>query len=402
MGQHVGLWTRIVARLDGDVPAKSFDGYRRAGASVYDLMDRVEQRRKDLTARKVGPWNADRTTQYEFAFAWNAYVLQSLGDKIIEAGSIAEPEAQGYLRPVTAHQVAAFYDQVEGWVSRANQAANNPTYKADVHLPAVLPNWVEVDPCPRAHLRAMMSALDAIRGRAEVANAAFGAEDAPAEWRQAQGAVRQCLANANSAADYAHQLWDRDPPENLHAEIQRNAKKALDGYYALGQMLAMPDLAERYQMDVPQAAASARVPRLPGPGEPGFDPWCLTDPLTRSQWQRDAEGERAVIALWSSDPDPRATLDLHAEVEAALDRGDVAPAGLGHYYRCPWAPIYETMRPVVISGKYLHQLEKFVLDVSAEDLAKGGTFRREILVGKFHPTDKAGGHDPARSGQAAG
>jgi hypothetical protein len=384
MGKHVGLWTRIVARLEGDVSANSFDGYRRAGASVYELIDRVEQRRNELTVRKIGPWEADRATQYEFAFAWNAYVLQALGDKFVEAGSVAEGEAHGYLPAVTAQQVAAFYDQVESWVSRANQAASNPSYKADVHLPAMLPHWEQVDPCPRAHVRAMIWAVDAVRGRAEVAKAAVGGDAAPTEWRRAQDAVGQCLAAANSAADYAHLLWDRDPPETLLAEIQRNAKNALDGYYALGQMLAMPDLAERFQMDVPQTAAPVPTRRLPGPGESGFDPWCLTDPLTRPQWQRDADAERALMALWSSDPDPRATLDLHAEIEAALDRGDVAPV-LGHYHCCPWAPVYEAMRPVVIGDKYLHQLEKFVLDVSAEDLAKGGTFRREILVGKFHP-----------------
>lgn len=401
MGQHASLWTQVVARLDGYVPATSFDGYRRAGASVYELMDRVDQRRDELAVRKISPWDADRATQYEFALAWNAYVLQLLGDKLVEVGSVAEPQTQGYLRPITAHQAAAFYDQVEGWVSRANQAAGSASYKPDVQLPAVLPRWIEATPCPRAHLRAMMSVLDAIGRRAQVAAAALGGDDVPAQWRQAQEAVRRCLADADSAAEYAHELWDRDPPETLHAEIQRNATKALDGYYALGQMLALPDVAESYQIEVPRTAAPAPVTRLPGPGDPGFNPWCLTDPLARADLQRDAEAGRAIAALWDADPDPRATLDIEAEIEAALDRADIAPAGFGHYYRCPWGRIYEAMRPTVIGGKYLHQLEKFVLDVSAEDPAGEGAFQREILVGKFHPVDPTQRGDPARSAQAA-
>jgi hypothetical protein len=40
-------------------------------------------------------------------------------------------------------------------------------------------------------------------------------------------------------------------------------------------------------------------------------------------------------------------------------------------------------------------MQQFNLDVSAEGLAEGNTFRREILVGPFAPTDEVDYCDPA-------
>jgi len=164
MSQGAGLWTPIVAGLHGEVSAETLEGYRRAGSSVYDLLDRVQRRRDEAKVAGCSPWQADRGLQFQIAFAWNAFVLQTLGDEFIRADYAADSSTVGFLPRVTAEQVAAFYHQVEPWVSRANQAASNPGYEPDVHLPAELPPWVEVEPCPRAHLAAMMAALRSIRG----------------------------------------------------------------------------------------------------------------------------------------------------------------------------------------------------------------------------------------------
>jgi hypothetical protein len=54
---------------------------------------------------------------------------------------------------------------VESW------AASDQTYDvaAEIAVSAPLPGWVKVEPCPRAHLTAMLAAARAMRGRAEAA-----------------------------------------------------------------------------------------------------------------------------------------------------------------------------------------------------------------------------------------
>src|SRR5215831_1939971 len=222
MSQGAGVWTRIVAGLHGEVSADALEGYRRAGASVYDLLDRVQRQRDGKKVSGRSPWDADRSLQFQIAFAWNAFVVQTLGDEFIAADYAADQSTVGFLPRVTAEQVAAFYHQVEPWVSRANQAATNPGYEPDLHLPAELPGWVEVEPCPRAHLVAMMAALESIRGRAMTAVGAFEDDSIPDQHRLRFGLVKQLIADSDTAADYASRLWAGDAAgQELHEEVEK-------------------------------------------------------------------------------------------------------------------------------------------------------------------------------------
>lgn len=394
MSQRAGVWTRIVAGLQGEVSAEGLEACRRAGSSVYDLLDRVQRQRDAANVGGRSPWDADRSLQLQIAFAWNAFVLQTLGDEFIQADYAADRSTIGFVPRVTAEQVAAFYHQVEPWVSRANQAASNPAFEPDVHLPAELPDWVEVEPCPRAHLAAMMAAVRSIRGRAEIAVGSFEAGEVPDAHRRRFGQVRQRIADADTAADYAQQLWARDTSQELHEQIELHVKKAVEGFYLAGQMLAMPEL-----VPAPHRRARSAPPirPLPGPGSAGFDPWCLTDPRTRRQWQSDAMARKAIDDLWRWDPDPRSTLDLQAVIDAALARGDVERTRM-QYFCCPWSAVYVVKRPFEIDGRRLRHLQHFTYDVSAEEIAEGGRFKREIVVSTFEPTDRIDYCDPTGGG----
>lgn len=94
----------------------------------------------------------------------------------------------------------------------------------------------------------------------------------------------------------------------------------LDAYRAAAAGLLV-DAESAYSAAVPgleqsaEATISART-RLPGPGEPGFDPWCLTDPNTRSRWQRDPQAQRAI--------------DYATDAQGRL---------VGNCHCCPWSAI---------------------------------------------------------------
>ncbi|WP_019501313.1 hypothetical protein [Pseudanabaena sp. PCC 6802] len=394
MAERQGIIGKLVALAKGEVAADTLEAYRRAGQTVYDLLKQVEDRRLELKIQGSNPWTVDLASQAQFLCAWNAFVLQTLGDRLLEADYQADPSTVGYVPPMTAEQALAYYSQVESWLNRAHQAQYNPAYQVDGYLPADLPPWEESESCPNTHLDGMVEATRLIRTHAEAAIATFEAETIPAEKQSTIHQIRQLLAAANSEADYAEQLWKPNLPQAVHPKVERYAKAALASYYHLGQILAMPQLLEHNPSATTQLISTSNQLQRPLPGEVGFDPWCLTDPAARDEFQRNTEAKAAIATIWKYDPDPERTLEIQAAIDAALAQGAISYAKdrwgtrLGHYYCCPWAPIYEVKRAVTIHHQQLQPGQEFTLDISAMTVAQGGTFKRKLLVGSFQPTDE--------------
>lgn len=409
MTRQPNLWGRLLCHLQGGVSADTLEAYRRASLAVYDMLNHVEQKRAEARTAELHAWAIAPATQAEMLCSWNAYALQSLGDQLLDADYEADPATVGYVPPVTAEQVLAFYSQVEGWLSRAQQAHSNPTYQLDVAVPADLPPWSKVEPCPVPHLKAMLETLRALRDHADVAVKYFEDVPPPAEKQAAVGYARQLWAAASTKARYAEDLWGGVHSAELHAQIEQHAKEAIERLYRLGQLLAMPDLIEaemRRGTATPTSVDGGQRRASAFPGQRDFDPWQLTDPATREQWQQDARARAAIADLWANDPNPDRTLQIQSEIDAAFQRGDITYATdrfgqrLGHFFCCPWSPVYLVKRPVKIGGKRLSAMQQFTFDVSAEGMAEGEPFKREILAASFEPTRRvdycdttAGDHD---------
>lgn len=383
MAARPALWTRVAATLAGEVSAETLEPYRRAGTAALELLVEAEERRAELVAEGVSLWSADGGTKAFLVAAWNASSLQTLGEEFVEADYRANPSTVGFVPPVTARQALAFYDEVEQWVSRARQAQANPKHRLDVRVPAPLPAWVDVEPCPPEHVDAMLAACRHLCGHAELA-VADAERGAPPEHRDDVARLRADLASAMTGERYALDLKAGKVDARLHERIEQSAKRAVEAAFRVGQLAAMPELVD---------ALPPPPQRLPGPGEPGFDPWCLTSPSSRALWKRDPRARAALDLLWSSDPDPARTLAVQAELDAALAGGEIAYATdrqgrrLGNFYCCPWAPIYVAAADVTLDGRRIARGQQFTLDVSAEELLEGGRFKRELLLGDFSPTD---------------
>lgn len=403
MTQRPGFWGRLLARVEGEVPADTVEAYRRAGGPAYELHEQAEARRAEQKRAAIDPWAAPPAERAFMLCAWNAFVLQTLGDQFVEADYRTNPATVGYLPKVTAEQVLSFYRGVEDWLSRARRAESSPSYQIDVDLPTDLPPWAEVEPCPRAHMEGMLAAARLIAPHAETLVGMFEPVSDLPERQKAVRGVHEMLADARTRADYAERLYSPTIPNDLHQQVERSIKAALAQYFRAGQMIAMPSIAETGRVRAARGTATATS--LPLPGEPGFDPWRLTDPDSRAMWQRDREARAAIDALWDLDPDPRRTLAIQAELEAALARGDIGyasgPSGtkLGSYYCCPWAPVYVAKRDVTLGGRRLRPAQEFTYDVSAEEVGEGGRFRREILPGTFSATDNVDYCNPRTGGR---
>ena len=383
------MMTRLAAAMHGEVSAGTVEAYRRAGGAAYQDMTDAEQLRASLAASGAGLWGASPAQGSRLLCAWNAFALQTLGDELVEADYRADPRTKGFLPPVTAEQAAAFLGEVEQWSSRARRAADDATYDitAEVALPVPLPGWVKVEPCPRAHLDAMLAAARAMRGRAEAALADLVRTDPPQGKEDEAGRLRGRAAEADSVVAYGEALWSPDASGAVHERVENSLRRGIAAYYELGQLLAMPALAGRPQVSAVPVAARP----LPLPGQLGFDQWCLTDPHTRARWQRDPAARRAIETLWRYDPDPAATLAIQSQIDAAVAAGTVADEssrGHTHYNCCPWSSIYQVRQPVTIAGQQLRPMQEFAFDVSAEEMGEGGEFTRRLLLGPFHPTTK--------------
>ncbi|WP_214322728.1 hypothetical protein [Nonomuraea sediminis] len=397
----MSLMTRMAAAFKGEVSADELESYRRAGGLVYTELEQAEALRGRLAAEGVNLWHGPQAAAGQLLCTWNAFVLQAIGEHLLDADYAADPRTVGYVPQVTSLQVGACFAQVEGWVSRARQAAGNSRYlvEKEMLLPADLPEWAEASPCPLPHLHGMLAASRAIRRHAEVALGVFEQTVTDADkHRAALERLRQLAAEAATAADYAEGLLDTDPAPRMHEAIEQRLQRALDIYYHLGQLIAMPQLIADYKgPGVRQAVPPAN---LAVADVRDFDPWCLTDPQKRTFWQADPRAHQAIKEMWDYDPDPARTLRIQAEIDAALRDGAIAFATdsrgepYGSYYCCPFAAIYIVRRPVVIAGRRLRAMQQFTLEVSAEDVPQGGPFKREIIVSTFHPTDEIDYCDP--------
>lgn len=390
-----GILTRVRAALKGELDASEYEAYRRAGASVYARLEAAEALR-----RTIKPWNPTAAQASQLLATWNAYCLQTLAERLLDADYAADPGTAGFLPTVTAEQVRRLFAGVQTWVSFAAQAEQNDSFdlSARLVLPADLPGWVESEPCPRPHLVAMRDGGHAIRDRAEAALADLLLE-VPGTRLDEAARLRQLAAAAASAADYADGLYGGQVSPSLHQVIEDHLHQSLAGYYRLGQLVAMPRLIDPRGGDVPDPM------QFPARGgtQP-TDPWCLTDPTSRSAWGRDPAARRAIELLWANDPDPTSTLRIQHEIDAAEKAGAIARAidefgrPLGHYFCCPWAAVYEVRRPVVLAGQHLPVGTQFAYDVSAEEVPEGGEFVRRLVTGPFSRTDRIDYCDPTADG----
>ena len=393
---HPGLTTRVRAALRGERDAKALEALRAAGGGVYQELYEAEQDRTRLVSDGQSLWSAPRAAGGHLAATWNGFVLQTLGAGLLDADYAADTGTVGYVPPVTFEQAWSWFCAAAGWLSQAQQARANPDYDVAeaLQLPAALPAWVEVEPCPPAHLQAMLAAIPPIREHAELA--LFDLERASTDeaQHQAVNSLRQLAAEAGAAADYAVALRSDRVGQRLHELIESHLQRALTLWFDLGQLAAVPALIGGYRLK----PGPARVDPQTLPGGARFEAWCLTDPVTRDRWRTDPKAQRAIAALWAADPDPARTLAIHAEIQTALSAGTItAMSGKqkgSYYYCCPWSPIFQVRRPVTIHRKRLSPPQQFTFDVSGEELPEGGAFVRRLVLGPFTVTTDIDYCDP--------
>ncbi len=387
---HPRLVRRLASVLRGEVPAAELEVLRAAGRGVYQVYLKAEQLQVELAGAGTHPFLASTGQRTQLLCTWNAYVLQVLGEALIDGDYRASPITVGYLPPVTFEQAWACFVQVEPWLARCRRAADDPSYDLadDVELPVPLPAWIVVEDYPRNYLGALAHAAAEVGAHAAVALGAVLAAGRPPAGQAARlSAVQGMLATADSAvASVPPLLASSVGGEQLRELVARRLQDALEQYFEVGQRLCV---------DVPEPVRvePTRPVMLPAPGEPGFDIWCLTAPEVAARLVADRQAQQELHRLWRFDPDPGQTLLLQAQLLAAVRTGKVRRAlddrgSPGSMHACPWSPVYEVTRSVQLGGRQLRPLTQFALEVSVGQFSVTGAFVRRVVTGPFSSTGR--------------
>ena len=390
MDTHASVGTRVMAAIKGEVPAADLEAYRRAGGDVFALLEATQARRSEMLCSGSNAWTVGPGTQYQLLACWVAYACQSIGDDFLDADYRADRHTVGFVPPVTAKQAMTFYAEVGEWVSAAREAEANPSLATTLTHTVAGPGWIDVEPCPAPHLDAMVTVAGQLQTRAEALLADVLSAPLDAAQTTAVRRVQQLLSRGASFADRARALWGTgtNVSPGLHEEIETAAKESIRAAFDAGQLLSMPKLIAAYDTAAASSYSTPTTGTLAAPGTAAFDPWCLTDPKSRPTWKRDLAAQRAIDALWRNDPQPAKTLAIQAQIDAALARDDIELSPLGHYFCCPWAPVYRALNPVTLGGTRVRRGQTFTYDVSAEEVGEGGPFVRRVYVANFSPTDE--------------
>jgi hypothetical protein len=241
---NLTLMTKMRASLSGERDAALLEALRAAGRVAYDELMAAEKVRAELTAAGSSLWDAPAAVSSQLLAAWNAFVLQTLGETFLDADYTANPGTVGFVPPVTYDQASRWLAAVEGWVSRARQARVNPDYdiSLELALPAGLPPWAEVEPCPPEHLSALLAAIPPVREHVDVALFALEQVKIPDGRRKAVNRLKQLAAEAAAATDYAMGLRTQRHNATLHELIENNLKRALELWFHAGHAPAARQL----------------------------------------------------------------------------------------------------------------------------------------------------------------
>jgi hypothetical protein len=360
----MGLRGKMEAMARGEVSTSALEAYGTSNNDAYDLLERVSPE---------GPAQLA---------AWCAFVLQTHGDNLIASGS-----SPGFCSREALDDATQLYQLAGAWLNRARAAQARTDYVLDTVVPQP---YLKQGPQGDGQVKALRKTLWTVQSR-------LGAHLNARSSEPVYARLAPTLPALQSALDTGAGLPGSKPSPELLATIGATLVAALDRAYQAGQLLAMTELiAARPEPPPEQVERDSATLTMFLPGDPGFDPWCLSDPLElmeRKLGQSLGWATRKLDEFWASDPDPAKTLALQAQIASAIENGlavrlPQATGKLGEVAKsCPWPGVLLAEHAFDLDGRRLNPGDQFVLSVGAEP----DGFRRTIAVSAARqvvPTDR--------------
>lgn len=374
--------TAFFAFLKREKSQADLDAYQRACTQIDDLDAAIQT--EILDAAPGLPWDRAQHQQQAMAYAWIARGLSTIATSLLETDEKTDPSTAGYLPIVTYTQARELYVQVPEYAQRAWEAMVNASYQPDRPLPMPLGPRIEADgKCPLAHLRgihAAAEALDAfaeVRLNSELALVRRSGSEAEQSAKKVLDRLAQIRARARSARTFANdQLAAIAEGKNVSLETHEDAEtrlwSALSDQFLLGQVLAMPKLADAPAL-LGESLVGRKIPRE--------DRWFLADAQARRDLEGKPFGEQEIVEFWTRKGWRTTALEerYFAQCKALVEDGSIT--AVSRWSTCPFDPVYQTLRPVNVLDTAISARHEFHLDMDEN--------RDEITLGspRFRRTD---------------
>lgn len=376
------LWNKLLAWMGDEVDASTLEAYHGAGRILADEQLAAELHRHNLSAAGLTSWTVPVHMQIYFASLWNAFVLQTIGDQLLEADYRLSPSTKGHLPAYTSARAHGYYRQVEKWMNLAHQAKENPQFVMPVSLlPANLQGTTNPKASAKAghikrYLEGLLSAACLLRAHSNTLLENLAREPSAESDDAIMNQLRQRQAHANMTLEYGMQLWSNQNTQGIYQKVEKNLELAVQHYFILGQFIAMPRLLLKHNTPpipeaitsiIPPVAVQIAQPELPA----DMDIWCLTDSSVQHTTDRQRRS-LMLAAMWQADPAPDKARTIQSRLNQALEQGEIDFASrndgkrVGHFHQCPWAPIYISKRPLMIGGDPLRANQKFTYVCDAD------------------------------------
>jgi hypothetical protein len=236
----VKLRNWLVGTARGELSTAPLDGLREAAAAAYGLAEEAERLRDEAGP---DPWHHERRVRLFSLCAWNAFGLQTIADRLLDADAKAEPLTAGlFPEPVFAFAQEC-YERAMTWVRHAECAQADDAYRVGTSLPAPLPPW-EQSEAKDVHVKALLAAHDGLAPRVEYDLGRLQ----PLVTHERTGEVAEMnrtAAQMRASIEFARRLAAHAHGSEQRREARDHLLQALGCAYLLGQFVVMPSLTRR-------------------------------------------------------------------------------------------------------------------------------------------------------------
>jgi hypothetical protein len=263
-----GLLTRMRAAMQGERDAAPLAAVRRANSAVYLELAHAERQFDALLVDGRAVWRPDIADASHQLATWVGFVLQTTGEHLIDTDYAASPSTVGYLPVPTFTLAWHCLGAAQRWLLRAQQARVVDGYdvRREHALPVLLPaGFTTVRHLP-THLPAMLDAGREIRLRAEYG--LFAIEQAERPERIAW--LRRLLAKAAATHDYVERLPGAHHDPILLRYCTKQLSWTLNTWLLVGQLVAVPDVIDRFLTRPAQVSAVPRTLPIAPPRPPAI------------------------------------------------------------------------------------------------------------------------------------
>lgn len=387
--------TAFFAYLKGEKSQAELESYRRA-------VGRIDELDAAIVTHLAGkaPWEAPQHQEQAVAFAWIARGLATIANTLLESDEKEDPTTAGYLPLVTFGQAKALYQQVPGYITRAWEALANPRYRSDRPLPLPLGPRIEADgKCPLVHLKGIQASAKALEVLGDaclnnyVASIRKLGSAPPPDVAAVLDEVDQIRARARAKVGFSNDQLaalsaGADVPLETHEEAETRLWEALCDHFLLGQFLADPDLLK---------SAAIAGHNATGRQVSKDERWILTEPDALRDLKGTKFGEQEIREFWARKGWRTTPREERYLAQTAAFMKDSGISIVSRWSTCPFAPVYQTLRPVAVLDVPMEKGTEFYLEMNDdEDELKVGSPRFKRTSGYEEEHDEGHVSDPSK------